>query len=99
MDGAGRRACGACAARKPDCVIDWPDAIRVDGGLVGGGRLAWPKGADENEPPDWLVFGAMIRTVSMAEGSRACVRWPPRSRRKVSTSLARIALVEASRAI
>ena len=37
--------------------FDWPDAIRVDGGLVGGGRLAWPDGADENEPPAWLVFG------------------------------------------
>jgi biotin-(acetyl-CoA carboxylase) ligase len=48
--------------------IDWPDAIRVDGGLVGGGRLAWPQGASEDEPPDWLVFGAMIRTVSMGEG-------------------------------
>src|SRR5882672_788606 len=47
--------------------IDWPDAIRVDGGLVGGGRLAWPQGASEDEPPDWLVFGAMIRTVSMGE--------------------------------
>src|SRR5437588_2053736 len=45
--------------------IDWPDAIRVDGGLVGGGRLAWPKGAKEDERPDWLVFGGMIRTVSM----------------------------------
>ena len=21
--------------------IDWPDAIRIDGGLVGGGRLGW----------------------------------------------------------
>jgi hypothetical protein len=48
--------------------IDWPDAIRVDGGLVGGGRLAWPQGASEDEPPHWLVFGAMIRTVSMGEG-------------------------------
>jgi biotin-(acetyl-CoA carboxylase) ligase len=48
--------------------IDWPGAIRVDGGLVGGGRLAWPQGASEDEPPDWLVFGAMIRTVSMNEG-------------------------------
>jgi biotin-(acetyl-CoA carboxylase) ligase len=45
--------------------IDWPDAIRVDGGLVGGGRFAWPKNAREDAPPDWLVFGAMIRTVSM----------------------------------
>jgi hypothetical protein len=45
--------------------IDWPDAVRIDGGLVGGGRLGWPQGADEDEPPPWLVFGAMIRTVSM----------------------------------
>jgi biotin-(acetyl-CoA carboxylase) ligase len=45
--------------------IDWPDAIRVDGGLIGGGRLGWPHDANEDEPPAWLVFGAMIRTVSM----------------------------------
>ena len=45
--------------------IDWPDALRVDGGLVGGGRLAWPQGAGEDAVPDWLVFGGMIRTVSM----------------------------------
>lgn len=48
--------------------FDWPDAIRVDGGLVGGARLAWPADADENEPPAWFVFGAMIRTVAMGEG-------------------------------
>ena len=48
--------------------IDWPDAIYVNGGLVGGGRIAWPEGAGEDEAPDWLVFGAMIRTVSMGEG-------------------------------
>jgi hypothetical protein len=47
--------------------IDWPDAILIDGGLVGGGRLAWPKGAREDEPPPWLVFGGMIRTVSMTD--------------------------------
>jgi hypothetical protein len=41
--------------------------VRVDGGLVGGARLAWPEGADEEQPPAWLVFGAMIRTVAMAE--------------------------------
>ena len=45
----------------------WPDAIHVDGGLVGGVRLAWPHGADENAPADWLVFGAMIRTVALGE--------------------------------
>ena len=47
--------------------FDWPDAVRVDGGLVGGARLGWPQGAPENEPPAWLVFGAMIRTVTMSE--------------------------------
>lgn len=45
--------------------IDWPDVIRIDGGLVGGGRLAWPAVVKEDETPPWLVFGAMIRTVSM----------------------------------
>jgi hypothetical protein len=45
----------------------WPDAITVDHGLVGGGQLAWADGP-ENEPPDWLVFGGMIRTVSIAGG-------------------------------
>jgi hypothetical protein len=48
--------------------FDWPDAVRVDGGLVGGVRLAWPAAADEDEPPEWLVFGAMIRLVAMGEG-------------------------------
>jgi biotin-(acetyl-CoA carboxylase) ligase len=47
--------------------LEWPDAVRVDGGLVGGVRLEWPMGADEDAPPSWLVFGAMIRTVAMGE--------------------------------
>ncbi len=58
------------ASAPPEKAIgfDWPDAIRVDGGLVGGARLAWPAAADEDEPPAWLVFGAMIRLVAMGEG-------------------------------
>jgi hypothetical protein len=47
--------------------IDWPDTLRVDSGLVGGGMLAWPRGTAEAEVPAWLVFGGMIRTVSMSE--------------------------------
>ena len=47
--------------------FDWPDAVRVDGGLVGGGRLAWPADAVEDAPPSWLVFSAMIRTVAVGE--------------------------------
>jgi biotin-(acetyl-CoA carboxylase) ligase len=57
----------AHAPPEKPIVIDWPDALRVDGGLVGGGRLAWPRGADEDAVPDWLVFGGMIRTVSMTD--------------------------------
>jgi hypothetical protein len=45
----------------------WPDAVRIDEGMVGGGRLAWPSGADEDALPEWLVFGVMIRTVSLSD--------------------------------
>ena len=48
--------------------VEWPDAIFVDGGLIGGARLAWPADAAEDAPPDWLVFGAMIRTVTTGAG-------------------------------
>jgi biotin-(acetyl-CoA carboxylase) ligase len=47
--------------------IGWPDAITVDHGLVGGGRIAWPDGTKEDDVPAWLVFGASIRTVSMSD--------------------------------
>jgi biotin/lipoate A/B protein ligase family protein len=47
--------------------IAWPDAIHVDGGLVGGGRLAWPSGTEETAVPDWLVFGASIRLVGLGK--------------------------------
>jgi biotin-(acetyl-CoA carboxylase) ligase len=68
---AGLAALGdALTAHAPPekpVTFDWPDAIRVDGGLVGGVRLAWPQGAGEYETVPWLVFGAMIRTVAMGE--------------------------------
>jgi biotin-(acetyl-CoA carboxylase) ligase len=47
--------------------FEWPDALRVDGGLVGGVRLAWPADTEPEARPDWLVFGAMIRTVATGE--------------------------------
>ncbi len=68
---AGVSALGdALAAHAPpekSISFVWPDAVHVDGGLVGGVRFAWADGP-EDEPPAWLVFGAMIRTVSMLEG-------------------------------
>lgn len=55
----------AYAPPAKEVAVGWPDTVRIDGGLVGGGRLGWPASADEDEPPGWLVFGAMIRTVMM----------------------------------
>jgi hypothetical protein len=48
--------------------FDWPDAVFVDGGLIGGGRLGSPADVAEDARPDWLVFGATIRTVTTAAG-------------------------------
>jgi biotin-(acetyl-CoA carboxylase) ligase len=59
----------ALAAQAPPekpLTCAWPDALYVDYGLVGGAQLAWPDGP-EDQVPDWLVFGAMIRTVSMSD--------------------------------
>jgi hypothetical protein len=60
-------ALAALAPPEKPLAVQWPDAVYVDGGLVGGGRLAWPDGTDETATPDWLVFGASIRTVIMSE--------------------------------
>lgn len=57
----------AYAPPNKTVTIDWPDAVRIDGGLVGGGRMALPSSAREDELPAWLVFGAMIRTVAMTD--------------------------------
>lgn len=51
---------------KPIAIL-WPDAIVIDGGLVGGGRIGWPSNADDNAPPAWLVFAATVRTVAIGE--------------------------------
>ena len=66
---AGMAALGdALAAHAPPekpIAFEWPGSVFVDGGLIGGARLAWPGEADEDVPAPWLVFGAMIRTVSL----------------------------------
>lgn len=56
------------AHAQPDTsiAIEWPDSLLVNQGLVGGGRLAWPHDIAEDQTPEWLVFGGMIRTVSMS---------------------------------
>ena len=47
--------------------FEWPDGIRINGGLVGGARLAWPPRVDEDAPPPWLIFGGMIGTTPVGE--------------------------------
>ena len=58
-------ALAAHAPPEKQISCTWPDAIHIDHGLVGGGQFAWSEGP-EDEPPQWLVFGGMIRTVSMS---------------------------------
>jgi hypothetical protein len=60
---------GALAALAPPekpITLDWPDALRVDDGLVGGGRLGWPADAQERARPGWLVFAATVRMAFIA---------------------------------
>jgi hypothetical protein len=60
-------ALAACAPPERTIDFDWPDAIRVGGVLVGRVRLGWPAGADENKPPEWVVFGAAVRMAAMGD--------------------------------
>jgi biotin-(acetyl-CoA carboxylase) ligase len=67
---------GALAAHAPPSLpvtFNWPDAIRIDGALIGGGRLGWPEGTRDDEIPPWLVFSAMIRT-SVVHGPESGLR-------------------------
>jgi biotin-(acetyl-CoA carboxylase) ligase len=58
-------ALAAHAQPETSITVDWPDSLLINQGLVGGGRLAWPQNVAEDKTPPWLVFGGMIRTVSM----------------------------------
>jgi hypothetical protein len=51
-----------------EVTFDWPDALRVDGALVGGGRLGWPAAAAESDVPPWLVFAGTVRTLVIRAG-------------------------------
>jgi biotin-(acetyl-CoA carboxylase) ligase len=41
--------------------LRWPATLLVDGGVAGGGILAWPETVAEDVPPPWLVFGFTLR--------------------------------------
>ncbi len=65
MNAAADSLAAHCPPEKP-ITFAWPDTIMFDGGLIGGMRLAWPTGAPEGEPPQWLVLGLMMRLMMHA---------------------------------
>ena len=69
LAGMAAVADGISAHCPPEKAVtfDWPDAIRFDGARLGGARLAWPDGP-EDETPDWLVFSAMLLASKKDEG-------------------------------
>ncbi len=60
MNAAADALASYCPPEKP-IVFAWPDTILFDGGLIGGMRLGWPPGAPEDEAPEWMVLGLMMR--------------------------------------
>lgn len=65
-------AAGALGPPEVPLTFDWPATIRVNGGVVGGARLAAPPGCAEDEVPAWLVVGieAAFAAPSEAEPGR-----------------------------
>src|SRR5262249_43491645 len=65
--GCAAPAAAPASSPPPETPTDFvgPAAVLAARGRGGGARLAWPQGADEDAPADWLVFGAMIRTVAL----------------------------------
>ncbi|MFN3628258.1 MAG: biotin/lipoate--protein ligase family protein, partial [Parvibaculum sp.] len=50
-------------------ILEWPHVILRDGCRIATGRLAWPEGFEDDEVPDWLVFGGTVRTSTRHEKS------------------------------
>jgi biotin-(acetyl-CoA carboxylase) ligase len=57
-------ALAAHAPPEKPIAFGWPDVVYVDGAIVGGVRLAWPRGTEEDATPPWLVLSATIQMVS-----------------------------------
>jgi biotin-(acetyl-CoA carboxylase) ligase len=62
MNAIGDAISTHCPPERP-LVFAWPDTIMLDGGILGGVRLAWPEGTSETETPEWLVAGVTVRSV------------------------------------
>lgn len=62
MNAAADALAAHCPPEKP-LEFSWPDTILLDGGIVGGCRLATPPGVGPLDIPDWLVLGVHLRSV------------------------------------
>lgn len=51
-----------CPPEKP-LTFGWPDTLLLDGGIIGGCRLAVSDGRDADGVPDWQVLGFVVRNV------------------------------------
>ncbi len=51
--------------------FDWPDTVRIDGGIVGGLTFAAPDDARADAVPDWIVVGVELRAVVPLRGAGA----------------------------
>ena len=65
MNAAGDALAAHCPPEKP-LTFAWPDTILLDGGLIGGARLAWPTDTADDQQPEWLVLGLMLRLMMHA---------------------------------
>ncbi len=71
-------ALASFAPPEKSVTFAWPATVQVDGGRLGGSRLAWPDGCRDDEVPDWLVFGAQLLAVPVGvldTGAHPAVTW------------------------
>ncbi len=54
--------------------FDWPDGLLINGGLVGGVRMAVAPEAQSEPIPDWLVIGIEVRIRGSWESEMAAER-------------------------
>ncbi len=65
MNALGDAIAAHCPPER-EVAFRWPDTLLFDGAMIGGLRMAWPQGCAEDQVPDWLVVGVMLRTADLS---------------------------------
>ncbi len=65
MNAIGDAIAAHCPPER-EVAFAWPDTLLFDGALIGGLRLAWPQDCAEDQIPDWLVVGVMLRAADLS---------------------------------